>query len=47
MFEGRDKKGTPSKPRLDMGGSLGALPTENLLQMIGNLRLSTRLLLEN
>ncbi len=30
-----------------MGGSLGALPTENLLQMIGNLRLSTRLLLEN
>ncbi len=30
-----------------MGGSLGALPTENLLQMIGNLRLSARLLLED
>ncbi len=29
-----------------MGGSIGALPTENLLQMIGNLKLSTRLLLE-
>lgn len=34
------------KSGLSMGGSLGTLPTENLLQMIGNLRLSTRLLLE-
>lgn len=34
------------KSRVLMGGSLGSLPTENLLQMIGNLKLSTRLLLE-
>jgi len=47
MPEGTDKKKPVAQPDLNIGGSLGALPTENLLQMIGNLRLSTRLLLEN
>jgi|GEM_PF-2714180 len=47
MPEGRERPTASRQPKLDMGGSLGALPTENLLQMIGNLRLSTRLLLEN
>ncbi|NLI97994.1 hypothetical protein GX441_04960 [bacterium] len=46
MLEGEDKPRAAQKPKLKMGGSLGALPTENLLQMIGNLRLSARLLLE-
>lgn len=47
MPEDKQEKKPPSRPKLQMGGSLGALPTENLLQMIGNLRLSTRLLLED
>lgn len=47
MAEGEDRKSAPERPKLNMGGSLGALPTENLLQMIGNLRLSARLLLED
>lgn len=46
MQEGSAKK-KPAKQSDLKGGSLAGLPTENLLQMIGNLKLSTRLLLEN
>jgi hypothetical protein len=46
MQKGSAEK-NPGKQSDLKGSSLGELPTENLLQMIGNLRLSTRLLLEN
>ena len=46
MQEGSANKKSAKQSDLK-GGSLAELPTENLLQMIGNLKLSTRLLLEN